>query len=564
MLSALSTGALALLLAAGELVARVASPERDADREEVRTLDEALRVQQGCMEVVGRELVPRAEPTDAAPARMPLARAPGVYRVAFVGESNARLLGEQVQELLASSPAGSRYQVLNCGVAGGAMELTMWRFREVLGYRPDAVVMIFGHNIQFSTQRESVTRLRLQRLRAHSRLLTRLLGGADPSGSHGAEGGPPVLLDPWVEGANAPTSLAVMPDDATTDPIERRRALFRMMVRHMVVEARARGVKLVVSTMASNHLMPPTASREDLDDPTLQTAELLSDVGRRAEAGDDLAATLAQHPVAYAQFRLAELRLAGDDLPAALEGFERAVAMDPRIPRATAAQNAWLRATAAQEGAALLDPERALTARAPRGVLGFETFNDCCHYVPSVEREQAAALLTLVRSVVDDRAAPTTPLAAPVEDDVVRFLDGELGSIAQTGDDAYLRQRLLDLPRGIARLYEQGGDAIGPRALAALEYAMTRAPAERRALALQALAEGASRAGREPFARSLNAQAVAAAPGAGARVQQARFALRAGHIDEARATLRQAAQAPGATDEAAGWLAELDRLVPPP
>jgi hypothetical protein len=80
---------------------------------------------------------------------MPRARAAGVARIAVVGESSAYMLGNSLRELIAQRPCGQRYELLACGQPGSALEHLERRFDEVLTYRPDAVVVVFGHNLQF-------------------------------------------------------------------------------------------------------------------------------------------------------------------------------------------------------------------------------------------------------------------------------------------------------------------------------------------------------------------------------------------------------------------------------
>src|SRR6185436_19521156 len=79
--------------------------------------------------------------------RFRLQKPPQVRRILVVGESNAQLLGRELRDAVAGSPVSDRFEIMNCGIGAGSIEMVRRRFDEALAYSPDAVVFAFGHNV---------------------------------------------------------------------------------------------------------------------------------------------------------------------------------------------------------------------------------------------------------------------------------------------------------------------------------------------------------------------------------------------------------------------------------
>jgi lysophospholipase L1-like esterase len=102
---------------------------------------------------------------------MSLAKAPGTYRIAAIGDSLTHGSGgprensypEQLQQLLEARATGTRFEVLNLGVPGYNIEQVVERFRvRALPFQPDAI--LYGYVLNdpqaFSIEAEALRTLR--------------------------------------------------------------------------------------------------------------------------------------------------------------------------------------------------------------------------------------------------------------------------------------------------------------------------------------------------------------------------------------------------------------------
>lgn len=507
--SAVTVAALAALGLVGELVARAAWS--DGYQREVRRTQAMLAFVSPCLEGVS------AHPS------------PGVTRIAVVGESNASLLGDLLRDELGRLPCGQRYEVLNCGAPGSARQVMQRRFDEVMGHHPAAVLMLFGHNFRFSDTLYSPRRLRLQAWMQRSALLTALAAA---------------LPDRWWRTPEAdPDESAPVDDDGDTSPDARKRLTLQRVVRSMARRARASGVTFAFATMASNLRMPPFVEPDALRDPARVDAQY------RHAAGDldgALRAMSAGAPDAYAAFQSGGWLLDAGRADDARERLLRAVDLDGMIPRAPRRLNDAYRQIAADEHAVLTDVERMLAARAPRGIPGWESYTDCCHFRPPVAQAVVRALFAAVR-VDASCELPAEPSRADIP--TLSFLQSpfELVVSGDASRDA-LAAQLAAAERVREALDELGDAADGELQSYLRGESFARLPPDMRARVYDAVAEGYWRAGRRERALAVNDLA-RAAPGADAWVQRGLWMLTLGRADEARAAWQRALRdEPGRAD----------------
>lgn len=529
LISAGSLAALAILLLVAELLVRAVLPERCGRvRQEAELVAGSRRFLAPCFapESSGGEDYLVALPAaggDRQQAPLPRRRRPGVARIAVVGESSADLLAKHLAGLLDGPGCGGRYEVLNCAQPGSALEHVERRFDEVLGYEPDAVVLLFGHNIFLHFELDE-TKLRLQGLRAHSCMLPQLT----PE--------PP----------------------ARAQPLEARLGLLEKFLRRAAAAARARGVALAVATMPANLWLPPGASPGDGYEPRFLEAQFLAARGRGVEAIRVLAALAADRDLAYWHYQLGEqLARAGGDGRLAYRELHLAVDGDYLGLRAPGRVNDLLRTVAAEERLLLRDTERALELRAPDGLPGWDSFIDNCHLLPTALDHEGGAVLALLRDAArlppacDER--PTERFHKGLRD----VLAGVFNLTASGPPDVAGRWY-----RGLALAVESwiGRDPRGAdRDVSAFVDDPAFAAAaddDRGTRLLVAIAEGYHRAGRRERAFALNERARGGA-GAEPWVQKGLFHLRQDELREARQAFERALALDASRQDAREFLRRL-------
>ena len=512
---------LALALSLGELAARATGAGRDIRDHGVAT---RLEFAAPCLRVEGsgdgRRLV-RNPTTEGAPtgAPVPLARRPGVTRLAFVGESNAAILGDALRDRVGSSLCRGRCEVLSCGGQGAAVESVTMRFEEVLAYRPDVVVLIFGHNFRYSFAPPSPrVRPLLGYVAAHgwtrallrSQLFTGLL---------------------WRELSPAPS------DDATEHG---QLAFTEAAITRMAAQARARGVRLLATTMASNLLMPPALPPDEPDDPVLIEARYLE----AADGREAALRRLAQAPETAARaFQRGAWLLGRGRADEARPHLERARDLDDITPRAPEAFNDFLRDLSARGRVDLWDNARAMQARAPLGVPGGDVFQDCCHLSPGAL--EIALREVLARALA---TAGTAPCALPDRGPVAPDADYLFLRAAAPRESGATRDGSLAIGLALARRFALDGDRADVAVQAFLRSG-ARAPAAR-GETLDGIAWAYREAGRAPQAWQINAEARAIADNATAWLQYALWLVADHRVDEARAAIARAVALDGQRPDA--------------
>jgi hypothetical protein len=520
-------GLVATLLALGavELVARVAIPARPQEAADLEFARWSLDLLDPCMAEVRRGGTPTLRETRAGarhdqspPGEMPRARAAGVARIAVVGESSAYMLGNSLRELIAQRPCGQRYELLACGQPGSALEHLERRFDEVLTYRPDAVVVVFGHNLQFRFSMDA-WRMRLRLARARSRALSRLGGAVDD-----ARNAPPPSMS------------------ARLDLLER-------FLLRAGAEARRAGVRLIVMTPGANLWMPPDGDLE------LTAPDAWREVNFREATEGPRAAlgALSAAPDRPARAFVRGVLLArASDFAAANVALRAAMDSDDHRTRAPSAVAERIRSAAPRGGFTVRDTARALTERAPGGLSGWESFSDNCHLSDARFHEEAAAVMDLVRGSPAGARCELAPL--PVRTDPARHLRDLLNLAPQgpqTGPSQWFRAVSLMLASRVS------ADANTWVPAARAYAAAAQGDAAWLVQVRLALAEGLWRANRPADAEAVNALARGGGGpgGAAAWVQRGVFRLRQGDRAGAAADFRQALSTDPASAEAR-WYAE--------
>jgi tetratricopeptide (TPR) repeat protein len=414
----------------------------------------------------------------------PAAKREGTTRIVVVGESSALTLAHWLESLARRGPYASRVEVVNCGIAGTALETVEKVFGEAAELSPDVVVVFFGNNLMVEQPvlRDGFKRFR--RLTRHSRLLR---------------------------------SLAVRPP-----PGGDKFAAWQRFLRKAARLSRERGFKLVVSTVQGNLMWPPAGRPEDARDERFLAAVHDHYAGRPAEAVRRLTALLRTKRSALWAFRLGDwLRELGR--PAEARTYLRMSSDLDVFPRAKSGFNASTRRLAAEEGVVLFDEAAWVLSRAPDGLPGWEIFSDYCHLTPPFFEKAAFALLELLQAEgLLDPAPGWTPAFHAVEGEDRRDFFRDL---AETGPEALTGKLLSDARRG---------RPVDPREIER-ELESFPGPAAQKSAAARAAAETYFRLGWTEEAFRANRRAAELAPGDPApHVQRALFALKRDPRDACR------------------------------
>jgi len=355
---------IALVVAVAEVVFRAVHPETRDERMSREFRTRSLQMLAPCLRFTGgsrSEFVASRDPhlatsTDTTFRLLP---APGVLRIAVVGESSAELLGLALDNT-ARAARRSRVEVVNCGLGGASLEHAMLRATEVLGGRPHVVLVVFGHNINFRYEMDA-RMLRRARLRDHSRLLTWL---ARPTAANRTE------VD-WRP----------------------RLRMFETQLRAFAATARSRGIRVVAATLAGNHDIPPR-----IDTPAgiraVWLARQLAARGNPAGA----AALLEQLPSldqdAVASYWLGRFLETTGRVRDAARRLRRAVDLDQPVMRAPEALAETLRRMGHDGVLDVFDLEALVQARCGRPAPGWESISDIVHLRPGLAAELLPALWT--------------------------------------------------------------------------------------------------------------------------------------------------------------------------
>jgi len=534
-----SVASLALMAVIGGLVevgARRLRPESCAvaQRNSERVSDSLRHIAPCFVSEVreGEEVLVASNGAEDDSGWIPRRRTAGVPRIAVVGESSGHLLGEHLSRL-AAAPGCADAEVLNCAQPGSALEHLDRRFEEVLAYDPDAIVVLFGHNIAFQFETDE-RKLRLLGLLARSCALSDLAPGAPPPDA------------PWL--------------DSRLDLLEK-------VLRGAAAQARDRDVVLALATMPSNLWLPPVSGKREEEDLRFLEARFLDAIGRSAEAGVLLESLAAEESEPYWHFQLgARLARAGDAGDRARHELHRARDEDSLRMRAPSVVNDRLRSVASAEGLLVHDAERDVESRAPGGLPGWERFVDNCHLLPDEFDREAMAIVSLLRGAQrlprSCDPAPTTAIHKGIGDVLAGVFD-----LTASGPPDFVRLWFEGLAFAVESWLVRHPAAADREVNAFLTGEVFAAAhgSERHTRTLLAVAEGYSRAGMRDRALELNARAREAG-GAEPWVAKGLFDLRDGEPAAARQAFERALAIDAAREDArnfARWLANPPASVAP-
>ncbi|MBK9139052.1 MAG: tetratricopeptide repeat protein [Verrucomicrobia bacterium] len=335
-----------------------------------------------------------------APVRMPARKAPGTFRVFVLGESAA--LGDPrpaygfsryLEVLLNERFRTGRIEVVNLGVTAINAHAIREIARECAGLAGDAWVVYMGNNeyygpfgagTVFGPQAPSLAPVRARLALQSTRLGQLLAAGA------AKWRGTPTTLTNWT-GLRMFEGQEIPPDDP------RRAVVHQNFARNAEAIVRAgvnAGARVILSSVAVNlrdcapfasrHAGTVTESARTEWERLYQTAVQTLEGGDPQTALTNLALAVSRSPeYAEAQFRLAELELAGGQGQSAGKRFALARDCDAMPFRADSAINRVLRELAerwAGRGVEWLDAAAELGQGQAGGVPGAESFFEHVHF----------------------------------------------------------------------------------------------------------------------------------------------------------------------------------------
>lgn len=460
--------------------------------------------------------------TKRDPERFAVKKPARVRRIVFVGESSANMLYASARELLGKG--NGRLELINLAVGGSSLDRTQARMRESLRYDPDAVVLMFGHNL-FYAHPPSSRVYRWGLWARKSAVLSRIAGSLSPGGR------------------------AELPERERWGMMER-------FLRGTAAELRRRGVRLVLCTVPTNLRFPPREELAERADPDYLRALLLRDAGRHSQARDALTRLLQSRPTALRHYTLARWLLQGKDYPGAQRHFIAARDMDGARDRASSAVNQLIRTAAARESSTLLDFDEMVKDDAPHGIPGWESFMDYQHVSWSIFFSEARLLMDALGALWPGMVIlPGSVLPPLATEPYPKFVESQI----EAPDDRwgaslvdYFEQALADSaksprprdPASASYRFHVDGDSIG--------WGLALAPLS--------AAEAAWRSGNAARALDLSAAAAKAAPlWAEVPYRRGVYQLSLGRQDEARKCFAQALALDPAKADAAARLSAIRR-----
>jgi len=398
-LAAISLGVATVALLAGELLWRALDLSTHDERSHIEFVSASLAQLEPCARLV-RQRGATWIHGDARPYRLPFSLPldrsdePGAIRIAVVGESTGAQLAFGAQDLAARLPELAAFEVLNCAVPGTSLEHVETATHEVLEYRPNVLVVVFGHNFAIQHPGDSA-RLRMLALRGHSRMLTGLAARLVPGRGS---------------------------DLVTMEPIEARLARLEAWLDALAAETRRRDVSLVLVRPASNLWMPPPADDRTRMQPALLEARYELARGETDAALRRLEQALLSEPTAHGHFtagtwtaRAGSHAAAERHLRLALDGQQT------DTDRATSAVAAILEAAAREHEIPMLDLEEAAATAADGGLPDWTVMMDNCHVQGRLLDRESAGLFALAQAATGVAEAERVTIELPPTPSFHRF-----------------------------------------------------------------------------------------------------------------------------------------------
>jgi len=475
---------------------------------------EIVRGRQELIQVPRHRLFPHMQ-------RFTLEKPAGLRRIIVIGESSAYALGSVMREAAERTGLSQRVEIINMAVSGSDLEQTMRRFYEALHCAPDALIVLFGHNlfrhhpvVEISPH-PGVDRLRLLALK--SRLVSLLAQYRNPRMQPG-------------KFQNQDRCLA-----------------YRESLSTMADEARRRGVRLALCTVPSNLHFPPLAEESVRWAPEFLETKYLYLTGQKESAIRKCRQLLSRKPEPWWNFKLGEWLYQAGRYAQARRRLIAARDMDTWRQRTSSAVNGMIREVAWDKRLVLFDFDRMVSKSAPHGIPGWDNFKDNQHVLNSCVRIESAECLRVLGDVRGSQPSP------------IKFDDWRLKPEADI---------LLPLLRMIPLDYESLRTALVYMAQAHLSHFLAggeealrtlHCRPEETALLLSYVGEAFWAAGRRARAMRLNDEARRLAPNENEFcLQRALFHLGSGEKTEAARWLRLALKLNPKQGEARFYLSKLE------
>lgn len=323
----------------------------------------------------------------AEPFQMP--KPEGVYRIFILGGSIAQgFPGDTLQRSLQEAFDGKAVEAINCGMGGYDSHRELLLTQELLGYQPDALVLLSGHNEFVGSEPVSRWRLWLSSLRR----------------------GPPAVPDAGGQSAR---------ENAQRD------AVFERNMRALLAAAKAKGVAVVVAIPPLNYRDALTRAAEPFSEPLFVSGwrdYLRGDRDGARERWREVARSAgsarARSPALFYLGRLAEEKKEWEE---ASRLYAEALDADPMGAQgAVPARLARLRALAAEGGALIADLDAAFRRRAAPRAPGLESFYDGVHWREPLHEVVA---LELGRALFAGAVPPGPPRPDDAQKGDKRYVD---------------------------------------------------------------------------------------------------------------------------------------------
>ncbi len=406
-------------------------------------------------------------------------------------------------------------------IGASSLEQTMLRFHEALQYAPDAIMVLFGHNLFYYHPMVELSSCpgidRLRWLLLKSRLLT--------------------LLAPYRRSCIQAVKFRT----------PGRWLAFRESLSKMADEAGRRGVRLALCTVPCNLHFPPLAEDSTRWAPEFLETKYLYLTGQKESAIRKCRLLLSRKPEAWWDFQLGEWLYQAGRYPQACRRLIAARDEDAWRKRASSAVNDLIREVAGQKRLMLFDFERLASKSAPHGIPGWESFEDAQHV--SQSKSEVAECWKIWKS-------PSGSQVQSKSRDVNEFTRQPLGEILLAAlrmislDQESSRTAFAYMARAHLTEFLSGGEDV--------IQALRRTPRET-ALLLSQVADAFWAGRHRARAMRLNDEARQLAPGESEFcLQRALFHLNSGEKSEAARWLRLALKLRPDQGEARFYLSKLE------
>jgi hypothetical protein len=277
-----------------------------------------------------------------------LRRNPGTHRILVIGESSAEDIGYRLAEFAQEMRKADRLQIVNLGIGAGSLEWTAEKLKEGLQYRPDAIVLVFGHNLFYTHP-----------------LVSSWLADILRHFGKGKIGH--LLVRAFVQN----TSLNIAPPS--------RIKAFDSLIGDIASRGSPSSIPVLLATLPSNEMVPPGISSGDLSDERYLEAVFLRRSGRRGAAVLKLGNAVTESPRAWWRFCLGLWYLEDGHSLKARQYLGAALSSDPYEHRATPEINDFIRESSRRHGFLLFDADRWIKDKSPYHIPGWRDMADNQH-----------------------------------------------------------------------------------------------------------------------------------------------------------------------------------------